>query len=124
MMKMKEIKEEKRDNKIKNPEIMNLEALMRLSEDPNNVLTDISDLEIFAESIYKAFNDNCAEIPTTLALFSIIKTLRPSRNREGRKEVLKAHQPRAAYNVYHIPFPGEEEEKVKSKSLFEKLLGK
>jgi len=117
--------EKKNIQRIKNPEIMNLESLTKLSEAPNDSLTDISDIEIFAESIYKAFNDNCVKIPTTLQLFDMIKRLRVSRNREGRKEVLRAHQPRASYNLYHAPFPGEGDmEEEKPRSFFEKLMGK
>jgi len=118
--------EEKKDvRRIKNPEIMNLESLTKLSATPNDSLTDISDIEIFAESFYKAFNDNCVAIPTILQLFGEIKKLRVSRNREGRKEVLRAHQPRASYNLYHAPFPGDmEQEEEKSHSFWDKLRGK
>jgi ABC-type antimicrobial peptide transport system permease subunit len=98
----------------KNPDVLALENLQKLTTKPNEVLTDLTHIEIAALSLYKAFNENHVKIPSVMGFFDNLQAFRASLLRQGRKEVIegfKGMRPQYVIPGFGASEKGEESNK-------------
>jgi len=89
-----------------------------VSEELNDVLSDLSYEEITVISLYRAIHKGFIEIPGVMQFFDNVISLRRSMDRKGRQELVEILKKRPDYifSAY-----GESEEKEEKISKFKKI---
>lgn len=97
---------------ITTPELETLRRVDLLANKPNEVLSELSDVEIIGVAALRALHERVIEIPATMAFVDNVLMLRGSKDRQGRRELLMALRPTRHITLvkptYHVEEGGEE----------------
>lgn len=91
-----------------NPEVIKYQHVDKMGDRGRDDLTDLADREITAMALYRAFNEQIAPIPATMAFLDHIHSLRRSRNRMGRQELVEILKRPPTYNKQEYAWELEE----------------
>jgi hypothetical protein len=91
------------------PDLQRLKKMDSLITDNSDAMSDLNEDEITAFALFQDFNDTIIEIPGTMTLLSKIQSLRRSRDRLGRQEVVKTLKGSPGYVIN--PYNYEEDQK-------------
>ncbi len=91
------------------PELQRLKKIDGLITDNSDAMSDLNEDEITTFALFQDFNETIIEIPGTMILLEKIKSLRRSRDRLGRQEVVKTLKGSPGYVIN--PYNYEEDQR-------------